>query len=335
MISAACRRRVRSRVLPWLAASMLAAGPAGAVGFTPVSQLRALHSDTTDSTTGYTCLEGGVGPPLPGCPVDLGTTTASDVRTAPDFATFDETAATPGGTSTQASSLAPGALLATGDASANATASEIDDPSYVLVLRTVDPSTTNDFLVTVSLDAATGFRFEASGWVEHPDPAFPVSGTAVLDVALEGPTGPVATLHASFDPSCAVSPSFGVCRVEPPPVVMSGTLPAGTYTLDVHLEAGAAGSWLPSTGPLPGFSSGGYEVALRLDGEPSPASLPALGPAALTGLAALLGGAGAEALRRRRRSEGPTLAIQPDRGRSRILQPDSKGTHVRTHPGAR
>lgn len=314
---------------------MLAAGPAGAGAFSPVSQLRALHSETTDSTTGYACLEGDIGPPLPGCPVDLGTTTVSDVRTAPGFASFDETATTPGGTSAQSSSLAAGALLAAGDASANATGSEIDDPSYVLVLRTVDPSTTNDFQVTVSLTAATDFSFEASGWVEHPDPTLPVNGAAVLDVTFDGPSGRLATLHASFDPSCAVSPSFGVCRVEPTPVVLAGTLPAGTYALGVHLEAGAAGSWLPSTGPLPGFSSGGYDVALRLDGGPSPAALPALGPAALTGLATLLGGAGAEALRRRRRSEGPTPATQPDRGRSRILRPDSRGTHVRTHPGAR
>jgi hypothetical protein len=268
---------------------LLASAPALAGSFTPTSQLREVRSQTTDATTGYTCLVGGGGTPLPGCPIDLGTTTTQDVHTAPGFAAFDQTASTAGGATAQTSSIAPGAVLATGTASANASASEGSDPCCLFVLRTVDPQTANDFELTFDLDAPTAFSFQASGWIEHPDPSYPVTGAGLLDIQLDGPAGSLGSLHASFDPACSVSPSFGVCRVEPAPLLLSGTLPAGSYTIDVHLETSAAGSWLPSTGPLAGFGTGAFDVSLALD---TGASVPALDPTAAGGLFLLLAAAG-------------------------------------------
>ncbi len=267
--------------------------------FAPISQLREVRSDTIDATRGYTCLGGGGGPPLPSCPTDLGTTTPSDIAAATDFAAFDETAATPGGSATQTSSITPTSLMAIGQNAANATASVLPNPPCCLfVLRTVDPTTVNTYQVTVALDAATAFTLTAGGWVEHPDPSFPVNGQGSLDISFKGPSGALGSFHASYDPGCSVQPTFGICRVEPAPLALSGTLPAGTYTLDIVLEASSAGSWFPSVGALSGYGVGAYQVALDLEAsEPPP--VPGLGPIATGALVAVLAALGSPAARGR------------------------------------
>lgn len=280
------------------AAIVFVAGPAWAGIFTPVAQLRVVNSETTDQTTGFTCLDGGTGgPPLPACPIDLGTFMTQDTKTAPGFALFDELVTTAGGSSTQTSSITTASVSATGADQSNGSAAELTDPCCLFVLQSVTPSTDNDFAVTVDLDVPTDYTFQASGWVEHPDPNFPVVGAASLDIGFDGPSGSIATMHASFDPGCSVSPSFGVCRVEPTPIALSGTLPAGTYVINVHLETSASGNWLPSTGTINGFASGAYDVTLALlPGTP----VPVLGPAGVGALATLLASVGCWAGRRNR-----------------------------------
>jgi hypothetical protein len=265
-------------------------GPVGAGEFTPVSQLREVRSDTVDATTGYTCLEGGTGPPLPGCPIDLGTLTHSDANSAADFLPFAATVTTPGGSANQTSSIGAAAVHAEGSSDSSASATEITDSAYVLVLRTVDPSTVDDFQVMFSLDEASAFEFEASGQIAYPDPSFPLIWDAALDVSLTGPGGEIASFQAVVDPFCVPDPTF-ICTVAPTPVFLSGVLAPGGYTLALELTTSAAGSWLPSVGPLAGGASGAYDVELRLVSGATP--VPSVRGGGRAALAASLGALGA------------------------------------------
>ena len=256
-----------------------------------VSQVREVQSDTVDATTGYTCLNGI----LPACPVDLGTSTPSDSDLASTSGLWNGTAATSGGSASQASIVYSSLVAASGNSVSDADSDEIADAGYILVLQTVDPSTSDDFEVTVTLDDAAVFSFAASGQIVYPDPNFPLTWDAGFDVQFTGPSGTVASFQAVVDLSCTSDAEFQ-CTVAPTPVSLSGVLPAGTYTVDVELTTSAEGTWLHSAGAVAAFASGSYAVSLELT--PSP-GVPALSPAALGLLVLGLGLAGLGMARRR------------------------------------
>jgi hypothetical protein len=289
----ACAARLLPGCLWTLAPGLVALGlllgapPVARAGsFSNVSQLREVRADTTDATTGYTCLDGI----LPACPVDLGTTTPSDLHAAPDFAPFVATATTPGATADHASEIGSTRLAASASAQVNASASTESSPSYLLVLRTVDPSTRDDFDVEVAVDEATPFVLEIGGFIEYPDPAFPFVWDASLSVVVTGPGGELASRVVVPDFGCASDPETFLCRVEPAEVTVSGILAPGTYRVDAELVTSAGGSWLPSTGPLSGYAAGAYDVELRLLSDA--ALLPMLGPTSTAVLVFVLAGAG-------------------------------------------
>jgi len=259
-------------------------GGGAAAEFTPVSQLRAVQSDTVDSATGYTCLSGI----LPACPVDLGTSTPTASDSASSFGPWSATAATLGGSTSQTSIIHSSVVSAAGSSVSDAAANEIADSGYFLVLQTIDPSTSDDLEVTVDLDEAAEFSFAATGQIVYPDPGFPLTWDAGLDVQFTGPSGTLASLQAAVDLSCTPDTEFR-CTVAPSPVSLTGVLPAGTYTVDIELTTSAEGGWLPSAGAVAAVASGSYEVSLELT--PS-ASVPALSPPALVLLALGLGLAG-------------------------------------------
>jgi hypothetical protein len=276
-----------ANTLPVLAGLVLVL-PVRAAELTPTAQLRRVQSDTVDATTGYTCLQGGPGPPLPGCPVDLGTSTPSDVESAPGFDPFSATASTPGGSASQTSSIGSSLVTAEGSSSASASSQSLVDPNYLLVLRTVDPSTSDVFELAFDLDEASPFTFGASGEIRYPDPAFPLSWGVALHVSLSGPGGEIASLAALPDYGCVSNPEF-FCVVAPTPVSLAGTLEPGSYTLSVELTTSAAGGYIPSVGPVAGAADGSYAVSLGLPpAEPMPA-LREPGALLLAGVLALLG----------------------------------------------
>ncbi len=265
----------------WVSGLLLAAGTATGAEFTTSAQLREIRSDTVNSTTGYTCLAGM----LPACPVDLGTTTLSDVNSAPDTAPWNATASTLGGQVSQNSILGSTQMIATGSSSASATAEVVVDPSYLLVLRKTNPSTANDFAATFDLDEASTFSFLASGQIVYPDPNFPLVWDASLTIEFSGPSGVVGALQAIVDVSCIPDAEM-LCTVAPTPISLSGILPPGSYDLNIELVTEAEGSWLPSTGALGALASGSYEVSLQL----TPVTgVPALSPRALLLLALGIG----------------------------------------------
>ena len=185
----------------------MAAGTATSAEFTTSAQLREIRSDTVNSTTGYTCLAGV----LPACPVDLGTTTLSDVQSSPDTNPWNATASTLGGQVSQNSILGSTQMIATGSSSVSATAEVVVDASYLLVLRKTNPSTANDFAATFDLDEASTFSFLASGQIVYPDPNFPLVWDASLTIEFSGPSGVVGALQAIVDrlaPACDLAYAY-------------------------------------------------------------------------------------------------------------------------------
>jgi len=285
------RSKWTALVLGWI----LIPGVAVAGEFTPVSQSRSVHSDTINSTTGYTCLNGI----LPSCPVDLGTTTPSDDHAASNFAPWSAEATTTGGSSSQNSVVGVTSVIASGSSSADASAEVLTEPGYppyILVLSRSDPSTRNDFSMSFDLDVASNFSFLASGEIVYPDPSFPLVWDASLQLELSGPSGVVATLEAVVDSACTPDTEM-LCTVTPTPITMSGVLPPGAYNLTIELVTSAGGSWLPSPGAMSGLASGSYDVSLQLTPTPS---VPALSVPALWLLALGLAGLGLLGLGSRR-----------------------------------
>jgi hypothetical protein len=246
---------------------------AGAAEFTPVSQVRQVRVDAVDSTTGYLCVEPIAGRLYPGCPVDLGTTTPSDVASAPDFDPLSATAATSGGSASQDSTIGATSIAAAGSSEGSASASEMSDPDYLIVLHFVDVDTDDELEVTVTLDEAAEFELEASGQIAYLYPALPVQSFADLEIVLTGPGDTeVAAFRVAYDLGCTPG-DLGLCNLAPPPLLASGELEPGSHTLRVQLTTSAEAGYHHGMGPLAGFVSGSYATELRLspDGAPVPA----------------------------------------------------------------
>ncbi len=256
-------------------AALLLAGDVTAGTLTGISQNRVVQSTTTDATTGFECFDPIFGPPLLGCPVDLGTTVSHDPHAAVDFGLFSATAATAGGSASQESEIGPTLVRGAGSANVNATASAPTQPPYLLITRFVDPETEDDFEVSVSLDAPTAFRLDLSGSILYPDPAFPVGWNAALSIQVNGPAGSVASFSALPDFGCLSDPNTLLCTVTPAPVSITGILEPGTYSVDVSLVTAAQGTYLRNVGPVGSSAGGDYSVELLLL---SPVSVPALTP---------------------------------------------------------
>ena len=288
-------------------AAVLLAAPVYASVFTPISQGRSVGVENQHLRVGYTCLGGGGGPPLPACPVTLIDTTTSDIHTAPGFIPdpFAATATVTSGTASHTSSVQPTRVSVSGDAAVSGSASEISDPGYLLLLDAHDLSSSDASTISVSLDEATPFTFEASGRIDYPDPSFPLSWDAEVQIDLDGPGGSVASFTVAHGNLCPDGdPGNFTCFTEPTPLVVTGTLPAGEYTLTVLSTAEASGNWLPSTGPLGAASSAEYATSLTLAAAPP---VPLLGPGPLTALSALLAGAGAAQFGVQKFRRGPPL----------------------------
>lgn len=157
----------------------------------------------------------------------------------------------------------------------------------------------SSFSVTFSLDENTPYVL--TGSAQH-SPTFgqtfgAIDGTA--EIRLTGPSGVIAEVVAP-DSFC---PDLPDCLSDAVPLLDSGSLAAGTYTLEAFATGSGFGACLDVGGGVTCFSGAGggsYSVRLALDGLAPP--VPALGaaPAALLAAALLLGGALASAALRRR-----------------------------------
>lgn len=275
-----------------LATALLVASPGAAGVFSPVSEAREVRADEHVSTVGYTCVGSIGGHPVPACPVSLGDVTNSDVQTAPGFVP-DPFAVAPSvgaASASHASSIQPTSISISGDGTSSGSAAELaNPPPYILVLQTSDRSTQDASTITVDLDEPTPFSFEASGRIDYPDPNFPVVWDVGLQISLDGPGGSVAGLVIAPDFGCPNGdPELFSCWVEPTPVVVTGTLPAGQYTLQLLATTSGGGSWFPSVGALGGFALVEYAASLTLGAAPP---VPVLGPSTLGVLVGVLAGA--------------------------------------------
>jgi len=272
-----------------LGLGVLPATPGFAGVFTPVSQSREVRADEHVVTTGYACIGTIAGHPFPSCPVVLDDILDSDVQSAPGFAPdpFVASPAVAGASASHSSSVQPDSIVLSGSGTSYGAAAELPlQPGYILVLQTADRTTGDDSTITVDLDEPTPFSFEASGRIDYPDPNIPVQWGVGVEISLTGPGGSVATLTLAPDYACPNGdPGMFLCWVEPTPVTVSGTLPAGQYTLQVVATTEGGGSWYPNVGSLGGFSSAEYSASLSL-GPAQP--VPGLGPLALAALAAVL-----------------------------------------------
>lgn len=269
--------------------------------FTPVSQSRVLTAGNHLLSRGFTCWETVGLYTVPSCPETLEDTHSSDDVAAPDLAPFSGTASLPGASVDHNSTIGASQIALAGTASAEGAEAVIynPEPGYTAFTHTHDRTARDESTITMTLDEATPYLFQASGRLDHPQPSPLLGWDAALVVTLDGPGGEVARFEIQHGGGCAnVDFDTYTCWIAPSPLHQLGTLPPGQYTLTISLQTEGDGGWDLRFGDVSGFALGEYDVALTLD--PAAEPVPLLGPAAVSGLALALGGVGGLLLRRRR-----------------------------------
>ncbi len=268
-----------------LALAALAATPAAAQ-LQLVSDDRAVSVDITVTEDYFaSCI------PLitPGCTPDSTTTNNyPDSASANSGAPFAETASRPEFPTTSASQdsqVSPTGITASG--SHAATANFYNTGGFPITYHSETHEVESRLVVEFELAEATPYAL--SGSVATGGAIFSFSSSYMR---LSGPGGTVAEVQVDSDPNCVDPSCF---QVGPAPLASSGTLAAGTYTLEA-VAGGTASGAHSTSGSFGTGVDGSFEVELAL----APA-VPSLAPPGAALLALALGLAGAAAAARARR----------------------------------
>lgn len=255
-----------------------AAPSAGAAGFAFTSQARSVAVTITQTT--LSCL-----PPPSGCS-PISSSQQGDSEAAPDFSPFSATAlvpAFPQSFATQDSTLAAGAIRASGSSEGASSGGFVSPPN---VFGTTQSALTNTFSAGFSVAAATPYRLNGSVAANGG-----LSANTTTRVTLKTSGGSViAEAVAASDPECQ-EPSCA--EVGPLPIASVGVLAPGAYVLEAVATTNASPFYF--AGNFYGLgSSGAYEVTL------AEIAAPALSRGGVAALIACLAVAALPALRGRR-----------------------------------
>jgi len=218
-------------------------------------------------------------------PDEVTTTNFSDSETAPDTSPFVETANDPAFPSTWASQdslLGANRLRASG--SHVAASSFWQSGGFPITFHSESHAAESSVVVDFSLAETTPYRLDGNVATSG---GFTSSSSAWI--RLSGPGGVVAEVQVDTDPNCT---DPGCFTVGPEPLGATGTLAAGSYTLEAIASGNASG--LHSTsGSFGGGMGGAFDVELLVGA----AVLPGLGPPGLALLSLALGAGGVQRLR--------------------------------------
>jgi hypothetical protein len=268
-VSLRAPRRWLPRAALLALAALAAAAPAGAQ-LALVSDDRAVSVDVTVSEYYFASC-----PPLitPGCLPDSTTTNSyPDSESASSGAPFSATAGALGSFASQDSQLSATGI--SGSGSHAASASFYNTGGFPITFHSENHEAESRLVVEFALAEATPYTL--SGSVATGGAIFSLSSS---HIRLSGPGGTVAEVQVDSDPNCVDPSCF---QVGPVPLASSGTLAAGTYTLEA-LAGGTASGVHSTSGSFGTGVDGSFEVDLALT-----VAVPSLAPAGLALLALAL-----------------------------------------------
>jgi hypothetical protein len=192
----------------------------------------------------------------------------------------------PGTTASQDSQLTVAGIAGSG--SVGGSASFFNTGGFPITFHSENHDMESRLVVEFALAEATAYTLDGNVLAGGL-----IFSTGSARIRLSGPGGTIAEAQVDSDPNCV---DLSCSEVGPVPLAASGTLAAGTYTLEAVAEGVASGAHSTS-GSFGTGSGGSFEVELSLA-----VDAPSLTPAGTALLALLLPAAVALALRRRRRA---------------------------------